>query len=123
MVDLDRFKRARQKQEFIQNTNSDIETKEVRTVVTRNKSSIQLEENTLSPRQRSRTKQGRNITIPLFHEELSIIEEAVSKLSENGDTSINNFIRESILKECKRIIKKDAYESIISNKFNVIKNK
>lgn len=123
MADLDKFKRARQKQEFVQDTNSDIESKEIKTVVTRNKSAIQLEENTLSARQRSRTKQGRNVTIPLFHEELSIIEEAVSKLSESSDTSINNFIRESILKECKKILKKDTYESMILDRLNVVKNK
>lgn len=123
MVDVDKFKRARQKQDFVQDTNSDVEQKNIKTVVTRNKSSVQLEENTLSARQRSRTKHGRNITVPLFHEELSAIDEAVAKLSDRQDTSLNNFIREAVLKEAKRVLGKEQYESLVCKKMNVVKNK
>lgn len=123
MEDLDKFKRARQKQDFVKDINSDIESKEIKTITTRNKCAIYLEENKLPARKRSRTKQGRNITIPLFHEELCIIEETVSKLSESADTSMNNFIRDSILKECKKIIGKSNFDTMISNKLNVLKSK
>lgn len=123
MADLDKFKRARQKQDFVQDTNSDVEQKNIKTVVTRNKSSVQLEENTLSARQRSRTKHGRNITVPLFHEELTAVDEAVAQIAMDKDISINNFIRDAILKEAKRILGKDQYETITCNKLNVVKNK
>lgn len=123
MVDVDKFKRARQKQDFVQDTNSDVEQKNIKTVVTRNKSSVQLEENTLSARQRSRTKHGRNITVPLFHEELSVVDEAVAMLSDKQDTSLNNFIREAVLKEAKRVLGKEQYESLVCKKLNVVKNK
>ena len=123
MADLDKFKRARQKQDFVQDTNSDVEQKNIKTVVTRNKSSVQLEENTLSARQRSRTKHGRNITVPLFHEELTAVDEAVAQIAMYKDISINNFIRDAILKEAKRILGKNKYETIFYNKLNVVKNK
>lgn len=123
MVDVDKFKRARQKHDFVQDTNSDVKQKNIKTVVTRNKSSVQLEENTLSARQRSRTKHGRNITVPLFHEELSVIDEAVAILSNKQDTSLNNFIREAVLKEAKRVLGKEHYESLVCKKLNVVKNK
>lgn len=123
MADLDKFKRARQKQDFVQDTNSDVEQKNIKTVVTRNKSSVQLEENTLSARQRSRTKHGRNITVPLFHEELTAVDEAVAQIAMDKDISINNFIRDAILKEAKRILGKNKYETISYNKLNVVKNK
>ena len=123
MADLDKFKRARQKQNFVQDTNSDVEQKNIKTVVTRNKSSVQLEENTLSARQRSRTKHGRNITVPLFHEELTAVDEAVAQIAMDKDISINNFIRDAILKEAKRILGKNKYETIFYNKLNVVKNK
>ncbi|MFX8988351.1 hypothetical protein ABTN23_19920, partial [Acinetobacter baumannii] len=63
------------------------------TVTSRNKSQITLEQNTLSQRERSRVKNGRNLTIPLFAEELLIIETAVESLSQKEDVSINSFIR------------------------------
>lgn len=125
MADLDRFKRAREKTAFIEDANSDVKVAEPKTkkITTRNKSEVELESNTLSNRERSRTKQGRNITVPLFPEELKAIEAAVSKLSELGDTSINAFIRETILAKCEKVIGKEYYKSIISDKFNVVKNK
>ncbi|MDT1899525.1 hypothetical protein FPK53_30815, partial [Acinetobacter baumannii] len=71
------------------------------TVTSRNKSQITLEQNTLSQRERSRVKNGRNLTIPLFAEELLIIETAVESLSQKEDVSINSFIRSIVLDKCK----------------------
>lgn len=121
MADLDKFKRARQNTDFVQATNSDVQ-KQI-TVVTRNKSSINLEENTLSARQRSRTKHGRNITVPLFHEELTAIDEAVAQIANDREISLNNFIREAVLKEVKKILGKEQYETMTCKKMNVVKNK
>ena len=121
MADVDKFKRARQNQNFVEDTNSDVSKKKIKTVLTRSNHEIQFEENTLSTRQRSRTKHGRNITVPLFQEELHALETAVAILSETKELSISAFIREALLKECKKVMGKDSYESIICTKLNVKK--
>ncbi|SSR03436.1 hypothetical protein [Acinetobacter baumannii] len=93
------------------------------TVTSRNKSKITLEPNNLSQRERSRVKNGRNLTIPLFAEELLIIEAAVEKLAQKEDVSINSFIRNIVLDKCKKVIGKDAFDKLNENKLNVVKAK
>jgi hypothetical protein len=121
-----RFAKARQNKEFTHiDVNSDAKDStgniQSNKIVTRNKSVVLLEPNTLPVSTRSRTKNGRNLTIPLFVEELNVIEKAVSILGQDSDTSINSFIRQTILNQCKKIIDKDEYKKIISNQLNVIK--
>jgi hypothetical protein len=54
-------------------------------------------------------------------EELNIIEKAVTILGQKSDTSINNFIRQTILDQCKKIIGKEEYQKMLSQQLNVIK--
>lgn len=124
MADIDKFKRAREKSSFIQNINSDIvNPSELKKITTRNKSEIQIEPNKLDNKNRSRTKQGRNITVPLYVEELTIIEATAAKISEINDISINSFIRETLLLKCRELLGEQEYEKLSSIKYNVVKNK
>ena len=121
-----RFAKARQNKEFTHiDVNSDTKdstgTPPSNQIVTRNKSVVLLEPNTLPVSTRSRTKNGRNLTIPLFVEELNIIEKAVTILGQQSDTSINNLIRQTILEQCKKIIGKEEYQKMLSQQLNVIK--
>lgn len=120
-----KFKAARENKDFVQDVNSDATepTSKQITVTSRNKSQIILEPNTLSQRERSRVKNGRNLTIPLFAEELLIIEAAVESLAQKEDISINSFIRNIVLDKCKKVIGKDAFDTLNENKLNVVKAK
>ncbi len=120
-----KFKAARENKDFVQDINSDATepTSKQITVTSRNKSQIILEPNTLSQRERSRVKNGRNLTIPLFAEELLMIEAAVESLAQKEDISINSFIRNIVLDKCKKVIGKDAFDKLNENKLNVVKAK
>lgn len=120
-----KFKAARENKDFVQDVNSDATepTSKQITVTSRNKSQIILEPNTLSQRERSRVKNGRNLTIPLFAEELLMIEAAVESLAQKEDISINSFIRNIVLDKCKKVIGKDAFDNLNENKLNVVKAK
>ena len=120
-----KFKAARQNKEFVQDVNSDAADSAPKqiTITSRNKSQVTLEPNTLSQRERSRVKNGRNLTIPLFAEELLIIEAAVESLSQKEDISINAFIRNLVLDKCKKVIGKEAFDELNDRKLNVIKAK
>ena len=120
-----KFKAARENKDFVQDVNSDATepTSKQITVTSRNKSQIILEPNTLSQRERSRVKNGRNLTIPLFAEELLMIEAAVESLAQKEDISINSFIRNIVLDKCKKVIGKDAFDKLNENKLNVVKAK
>ena len=120
-----KFKAARENKDFVQDVNSDATepTSKQITVTSRNKSQIILEPNTLSQRERSRVKNGRNLTIPLFAEELLMIEAAVESLAQKEDISINSFIRNIVLDKCKKVIGKDAFDTLNENKLNVVKAK
>ena len=120
-----KFKAARENKDFVQDVNSDATepTSKQITVTSRNKSQIILEPNTLSQRERSRVKNGRNLTIPLFAEELLMIEAAVESLAQKEDISINSFIRNIVLDKCKKVIGKDAFNKLNENKLNVVKAK
>ena len=63
------------------------------------------------------------MTIPLFAEELLIIEAAVESLSQKEDISINAFIRNLVLDKCKKVIGKEAFDELNDRKLNVIKAK
>jgi hypothetical protein len=122
----DRFKKALKNQEFIhEDVNSDIKpNQEPKTeIITRNKSIVHIEKNTLPTAKRVRTKHGRNITLPLYVEELTAIEETVKKLGQDQDISISIFIRQAILDQCKKILGKDDYNEILNNQMNTVKPK
>lgn len=123
-----RFKAARQNKEFTHNdVNSDvkenIEQNSKMNIVTRNQSVITIEKNTLPVAKRIRTKHGRNLTTPLFVEELTAIEEAVKKLGQEQDISMATFIRQTILDQCKKVLGKDSFNQIMANQLNSIKPK
>ena len=92
-------------------------------IVTRNQSVITIEKNTLPVAKRVRTKHGRNLTTPLFVEELTAIEEAVKKLGQEQDISIATFIRQTILDQCKKVLGKEGFNEIMANQLNSVKPK
>ena len=117
-----RFKRAREQVEFVQDINSDTqEAQLIEKVITRNKNEVVIEPNDLTPKQRSRTKHGRNISVPLYVEELEIIEAAVEKISLQQEISVSNFIRQSLLSRCQEILGQSEYERLNAIKRNVVK--
>ena len=123
-----RLKAARQNTEFTHNdVNSDvkenIEQPSKINIVTRNQSVITIEKNTLPVAKRVRTKHGRNLTTPLFVEELTAIEEAVKKLGQEQDISMATFIRQTILDQCKKVLGKEGFNEIMANQLNSVKPK
>ena len=123
-----RFKAARQNTESTHNdVNSDvkenIEQSSKINIVTRNQSVITIEKNTLPVAKRVRTKHGRNLTTPLFVEELTAIEEAVKKLGQEQDISMATFIRQTILDQCKKVLGKEGFNEIMANQLNSVKPK
>ncbi len=123
-----RFKVARQNTEFTHNdVNSDvkenIEQTSKKNIITRNQSVVIIEKNTLPIAKRIRTKHGRNLTTPLFVEELIAIEEAVKKIGLEEDISMATFIRQTILDQCKKVLGKEAFNQIMTNQLNSIKPK
>lgn len=122
-VKENRFKRAKTNNDFVQNVNSDVKGTDQVKITTRNKTEIILEPNDLELKQRTRQKLGRNLTIPLFVEELNVIEEAIQLAVDGQDLSINSFVRSTLLTQCKQILGEDEYNKIMSKKLNVIKNK
>lgn len=120
-----KFKKARQNASFVEDVNSDIEqdTIATNTLVTRNQKSVTIEPNTLSQKERSRTKHGRSLSVPLFVEELSLIEQTVEHLNKNSDISLSNFIRQTLLERCQKVLGKDEFNKISDLKYNVVKSK
>ena len=123
-----RFKAARQNTEFTHNdVNSDVKEKidqpSKTNIITRNQSVVVIEKNTLPIAKRIRTKHGRNLTTPLFVEELIAIEEAVKKIGLEEDISMATFIRQTILDQCKKVLGKEAFNQIMTNQLNSIKPK
>ena len=121
-----RFKAARQNTEFTHNdVNSDvkenIEQTSKKNIITRNQSVVIIEKNTLPIAKRIRTKHGRNLTTPLFVEELIAIEEAVKKIGLEEDISMATFIRQTILDQCKKTLGKEAFNQIMANQLNSVK--
>jgi hypothetical protein len=123
-----RFKAARQNTEFTHNdVNSDVKEKidqpSKTNIITRNQSVVVIEKNALPVAKRIRTKHGRNLTTPLFVEELIAIEEAVKKLGKEQDISMATFIRKTILDQCKKVLGKEDFNQIMANQLNSIKPK
>ena len=123
-----RFKAARQNTEFTHNdVNSDVkenvEQTSKKNIITRNQSVVIIEKNTLPIAKRIRTKHGRNLTTPLFVEELIAIEEAVKKIGLEEDISMATFIRQTILDQCKKVLGKETFNQIMTNQLNSIKPK
>lgn len=120
-----KFKKARQNASFVEDVNSDIEqdTIATNTLVTRNQKSVTIEPNTLGQKERSRTKHGRSLSVPLFVEELSLIEQTVEHLNKKSDISLSNFIRQTLLERCQKVLGKDEFNKISDLKYNVVKSK
>lgn len=120
-----KFKKARQNASFVEDVNSDIEQDTIvaNTLVTRNQKSVTIEPNTLSQKERSRTKHGRSLSVPLFVEELSLIEQTVEHLNKNSDISLSNFIRQTLLEKCQKVLGRDEFNKISDLKYNVVKSK
>ena len=118
-----RFKRAREQVDFVQDVNSDTQDtiKAVEKVITRNKNEVVIEPNNLTTKQRSRTKHGRNISVPLYVEELEIIEASVEKISVQQEISVSNFIRQTLLNRCQEILGQNEYDKLSALKRNVVK--
>lgn len=117
-----RFKRAREQVDFVHDINSDTsKANVVEKVITRNKNEVVIEPNNLTTKQRSRTKHGRNISVPLYVEELEIIEASVEKVSVQQEISISNFIRQTLLNRCQEILGQDEYDRLGALKRNVVK--
>jgi len=115
-----RFKAARQNTEFTHNdVNSDVKEN----IEQPSKINITIEKNTLPVAKRVRTKHGRNLTTPLFVEELTAIEEAVKKLGQEQDISMATFIRQTILDQCKKVLGKEGFNEIMANQLNSVKPK
>ena len=117
-----RFKRAREQVDFVHDINSDTpKTDVVEKVITRNKNEVVIEPNNLTTKQRSRTKHGRNISVPLYVEELEIIEASVEKISVQQEISVSNFIRQTLLNRCQEILGQNEYEKLNAVKRHVVK--
>lgn len=119
----DRFLKARTAKattEFVQGVNDDVKPTATATIKTRGNKQLDLEPNTLSNKERSRSKHGRTLITHLFVEELEAIEQAVEKL---GEPSISNFVRETLLAKCQSVLGKDQYNRTNDNKRNVVKKK
>lgn len=120
----DRFLKARTAKTatgFVESVNDDVKpTKATATIKTRGNKQLDLEPNTLSNKERSRSKHGRTLITHLFVEELEAIEQAVEKL---GEPSISNFVRETLLAKCQSVLGKDQYNRTNDNKRNVVKKK
>ena len=97
-----RFKRAREQVDFVHDINSDTPKTEV-------------------VEQRSHNKQGRNIYVPLYMEELEIIEYNKKKVSLQQEISVSNFIRQTLLNRCQDILGQAEYERLNTLKRNVVK--
>lgn len=120
----DRFLKARTAKTatgFVESVNDDVKpTKATATIKTRGNKQLDLEPNTLSNKERSRSKHGRTLITHLFVEELELIEQAVEQLDE---PSISNFVRETLLAKCQTVLGKEQYNRINDSKRNVVKKK
>ena len=120
----DRFLKARTAKTatvFVESVNDDVKpTKATATIKTRGNKQLDLEPNTLSNKERSRSKHGRTLITHLFVEELELIEQAVEQLDE---PSISNFVRETLLAKCQAVLGKEQYNRTNDNKRNVVKKK
>lgn len=120
----DRFLKARTAKtttDFVQDVNNDVQPKTAQIIKTKSQKQLTIATNTLPNKDRSRTKHGRSLSVPLFVEELELIEKTVEKISEQHDISVSNFIRQIILDKCLSTLGKTEYDSINNNKRNVIK--
>ena len=115
-----RFNRVKKNTDFVQDINSDTKAVVTETIKTRNQKGVTIAPNNLTPKERSRVKHGRTLTIPLFVEEIELIERTVEKLSQ-ADTSTTNFMRQTLLDKCLAVLGESEYNSINDVKRNVIK--
>lgn len=116
-----KFKRVKANTDFVQDVNSDVKQENIQIVKTKNQSQVAIEKNQLSLKERSRVKHGRSLTIPLFVEELDIIEQTVEKLLEQSNTSISNFIRQAVLDKCLSVLGQEEFSRMNADKRNVVK--
>lgn len=114
---FDVFDNINENKGFIEDVNSDLKPLTTQTIITKGKSVLTIEPNTLSAKQRSRSKNGRTIVVHLFVEELELIEQTAEKLSE----PVSNFARQVLLDKAKVTLGEDHYNRTLENKRNVKK--
>lgn len=116
---MDKFSQARARTDFTKQVNDDVKPNATQTIKTKNSRGVTIEPNSLTNKERSRAKVGRNLGTMVFVEELDVIEQAVESL---GDISLSNFIRQTLLEKCQEILGDKEYNATLANKRNVIKN-
>jgi len=70
-------------------------------------------------KKRTRKDHGRLASIPLYYEEEKVLKEAAGFVGE----SLNDFIRDAVLKEAKRVLGAEKYTSTMHKPFNQTKVK
>ena len=70
-------------------------------------------------KKRFRKEHGRLASVPLYYEEEKVLKEAAGFVGE----SLNDFIREAVLKEAKRVIGTEKYNLTMDKPFNQTKVK
>lgn len=70
-------------------------------------------------KKRYRKEHGRLASVPLYYEEEKVLKEAAGFVGE----SLNDFIRDVILKEAKRVLGAEKYNATLSKPFNQTKVK
>ena len=115
---MNKFDRIKANADFIQDVNSDV--KQTQIITTKGQKQLTLEPNTLSNKERSRSKHGRNLITHLFVEELEAIELTAEKL---GEPSVSNFVRQLIFDKCQIVLCDEEYATTTSHTLTLIKNK
>lgn len=80
---------------------------------------IILTPHTQDVKKRFRKEHGRLASVPLYYEEEKVLKEAAGFVGE----SLNDFIRDVILKEAKRVLGAEKYNLTLGKPFNQIKVK
>ncbi|WP_201772988.1 type II toxin -antitoxin system TacA 1-like antitoxin, partial [Acinetobacter harbinensis] len=70
-------------------------------------------------KKRFRKEHGRLASVPLYYEEEKVLKEAAGFVGE----SLNDFIREAVLKEAKRVLGTEKYNLTLGKPFNQTKVK
>ncbi|HAV4576036.1 hypothetical protein E5H25_18090 [Acinetobacter baumannii] len=82
----------------------------------RNNIQIELLKNDLTARKRNRKKHGTNLTVPLYIEELLVIQAAFD-VDQSVD-SVNDLIRQTILAKAEEILGERKYKKVIAEEWN-----
>ncbi|MDQ9034680.1 hypothetical protein RFK95_17800 [Acinetobacter pittii] len=82
----------------------------------RNNIQIELLKNDLTARKRNRKKHGTNLTVPLYIEELLVLQAAFD-VDQSVD-SVNDLIRQTILAKAEEILGERKYKKVIAEEWN-----